>query len=162
MLKKMIILVGILLLISAIYGEALNLGSLNVTKKQKMKNISFTINKVKNQKYTLNFIHYGNINENMKVYLYLNDNLIYTIGDSNDGSGHYKKRKSLDITKYLNDGSNILKLEGENLNTANYSVYYKLENITISTPTTKTPIPLGAVILTLIAIPLIILRKKVK
>ena len=45
----------------------------------------FDVNKVEGYTYYLTFEHYGTINESMKVEIYLNGNLIYTIEGDNRG-----------------------------------------------------------------------------
>ncbi len=157
MFKKIVLLVGILLLICTVYGE-IYFDELEVKETENKDNVSFTIDKVENQKYILKFQHYGNINESMRVYLYLNDNLVYTIDEGNKGSPSSKKNESIDITNYLKNGENILKLVGENLAVeGDYNPYYKLRNITIN-PTAKAPIPFGVVIFSLIGMAFLLIR----
>ncbi|XRP96780.1 hypothetical protein ACO3UB_07515 [Methanocaldococcus sp. 16A] len=165
MLKKMIFLVGILLLCGVVYGETIPIpGELEVTKNKHVDNITFNIDKVENQEYILKFQHYGtfSFSGNFNVSLYLNGNLIYTINDSNNAAPFNKKTASITITNYLKNGNNVLELKvtGNNIK----GNYYKITNIFILTtpttnPTTKTPIPPLAIILTLIIISTIALKK---
>ena len=148
-MRKIFILM-ILLFISIISVNAYYLGYIEV--KEDCFNItkSFNINKIDNYTYYLKFIHYGNINSSMEVDIYLNGRLVYKIDDSNDGSGNYKKNVSIDITNYLKDGKNVLRVVGINLmGNELYHPYYVLNNVYINEPT-KTPIKFEIAILTLI------------
>ncbi len=125
-----------------------------------VKTVTFKINKADNYSYKLSFVHYGNINKDMKINLYLNGNLIYTIDDSNDASPAYKKNVTIDITNYLKDGKNILKVEAVNLiGNENYHPYYVLKDVYINEPQTKTPISFGLMVITLLIMSFLIYKR---
>ncbi|XRP97101.1 hypothetical protein ACO3UB_00890 [Methanocaldococcus sp. 16A] len=154
-MRKILLILLHLLFLNSIYGYYF--GYIKVNENTLLYEKDFKINKDENYKYKLYFVHYGNINENMKVKIYLNDNLIYTIDDANDGSGNYKKKVIIDITDYLENGENVLKVEGINIKgNETYHPYYVLDECYIDEPM-KTSITFGSVFLTLILIGLIIL-----
>ncbi|CAB3289251.1 conserved protein of unknown function [Methanocaldococcus lauensis] len=158
-MKTLLLILLSLLLLNCIFGYYF--GYIKVNEKSPTYKKGFYIN-VENYTYKLHFIHYGNIKENMQINIYLNGKLVYSIDDSIDGSGSYKKNASIDLTNYLKDGENVLKVEGINLKgNETYHPYYVLDNVEIKEPT-KSPISFGSNVLTLILIGIIIFyyRKK--
>ena len=78
--------------------------------------------------------------------------MVYTIDDSNDSSPAYKKNVSIDITDYLKDGENVLKVEGVNLiGNETYHPYYVLDEVYINEPV-KSSITFESIILILLII----------
>ncbi|XRO77717.1 hypothetical protein ACO3VM_04090 [Methanocaldococcus sp. 10A] len=154
-MKRFMLILLLLLFLSSIFGYYF--GYIKVNEESPSYKKEFDINKVENYTYKLYFIHYGNIKENMKVNIHLNGNLIYTIDDANDGSGHYKKETVVDITDYLKDGKNVLKVEGIHINgNETYHPYYVLDNVYINEPT-KSLISFKCGVLTLILMGFIII-----
>ena len=144
--KNIIILCLFLLLLNGVF--AYDFGKIKVNHNEDSKIYDFSIDKVENYNYYLTFEHYGNIGSGMKVNIYINGNLVYTIDDSNDGSGNYKKNASIDITNYLNNGSNTLEVKGINFVPGRY---YVLKNTHINEPSTiKVPISITQVIIYMI------------
>ncbi len=150
-MKKYLIFFLLFLCINISYSYNFGYIKLNVTNPMYMK--EFYIDKA-NYSYIFSFNHYGNINKSMKIEIYLNENLIYIIDDSNDGSGNYKKSVSLNVSKYLRNGKNILKIKGY-LKKGNYSPYYVLSNAQISEPYTV-PISNFMVFITLMILGIIV------
>lgn len=149
-MRKYLIILVLLLFLSSSFGYYFDY--IKVSESNPIKTITFKINKAENYSYKLSFVHYGNINKSMKVNIYLNGNLAYTIDDSNDASPAYKKNASIDITNYLKDGENVLKVEGMNLiGNENYHPYYVLKDIYINEPA-KTPIDFKLMIYALLII----------
>ena len=150
--KNIITLCLFLLLLNGVF--AYNFGYIKVNHNDGSKTYDFSIDKVENYNYYLTFEHYGNIGSGMKVNIYINGNLVYTIDDSKDGSGRYKKKASIDITDHLNNGSNTLKVEGVNLvadPSKDYYPYYALNKVHINEPfTLRVPISITQVIIYLI------------
>ncbi|MBW9221455.1 hypothetical protein KKP97_00125 [Methanothermococcus sp. SCGC AD-155-C09] len=150
--KNILILCLFLLLLNGVF--AYDFGKIKVNHNDGSKTYDFNIDKVENYTYNLNFEHYGNIGSGMKVNIYINGNLVYTIDDSKDGSGRYKKKVSIDITNYLNNGSNTLKVEGVNLvadPSRDYYPYYALNKVHINEPfTLRVPVSLTQVIIYII------------
>ena len=135
---------------------------IKVTESNPTKTIIFNIDKVENYTYKLSFVHYGNIKESMQVYIYLNGNLVYTIDDSNDASPTYRKNATINITNYLRNGENVLKVEGVNLiGNENYHPYYVLDEVYINEPT-KAPINFKLMIYTLLIISFLMYREYLK
>ncbi|AIJ04914.1 hypothetical protein JH146_0063 [Methanocaldococcus bathoardescens] len=156
-MRKYLILTMLLLLLNSSFGYYFEY--IKITESNPTKTITFKINKVENYTYKLSFVHYGTIKENMQVNIYLNGNLVYVIDDSNDASPAYKKNVSIDITDYLKDGENVLKVDGVNLiGNGNYHPYYVLKDVYINEPT-KTPIDFKLMIYTLLIIGFLIYRK---
>ena len=135
---------------------------MEITSKIPEKTVSFNIHKISNYTYSISFTHYGNIKNYTTVEIYLNNHLIYVIKKSNNntGSGNYKKSVSINITNYLNNGENTLKMVGHNMNASNYTPYYKLENIHINEPI-KLPVPTPTLILSILLITVLILRNEI-
>ncbi|ADC69093.1 conserved hypothetical protein [Methanocaldococcus sp. FS406-22] len=149
-MRKYLIILALILFLNSSFGYYL--GYIEVTESNPAKTITFNMNKVENYTYKLSFVHYGNIKENMQVNIYLNENLVYTIDDSDDTSPAYKKNISIDITDYLKNGENVLKVEGVNLiGNESYNPYYVLKDVYINEPT-KTPISFELMIYTLLII----------
>ncbi|WP_423792907.1 hypothetical protein ACPB8Q_01515 [Methanocaldococcus indicus] len=155
-MKKYIIVLILILILNVCMSYYINY--IKVNEESPNKSITFTINKVEIYSYKMSFVHYGNINKNMKVNIYLNGNLIYVIDDSNDGSGNYKKNVTIDITNYLKNGKNTLRVEGMNLiGNDSYHPYYVVKDININEPI-KTPINFELMIFSLLIIGLIIVK----
>lgn len=145
--KNIVILCLFLLLLNGVF--AYDFGRINVNYNNENEICNFNINKVENYTYYLTFEHYGNINKTMKVEIYLNGNLIYTIEGDNRGFPFDKNNVSIDVTNYLNNGSNTLRVEGINFVPGRY---YVLDNIHINEPLTiKVPISITQVMIYTIA-----------
>ncbi|WP_456471497.1 hypothetical protein [Methanocaldococcus sp.] len=139
---RILIILFLLSYVSAFYYDKIIINENNPEKE-----INFNFSKVDNYKYNLTFFHYGNIKRDMKVEIYLNNKLIYII-DKSAFPGD-KKFVSLDITDYLKDGRNVLKVKGVNFNNSpNYSPYYALDNIYINHPS-NSPINLSLILILL-------------
>ncbi|ABR56229.1 hypothetical protein [Methanococcus aeolicus] len=163
-MKLINILIILLVLIIIVPINAYYTSEISINSNIPEKNISFTINKISNyDNYNISFTHFGNIKNYTVVKIFINNKEIYTISKSNNntGSGSYKKSISIDITNYLNNGDNTLKMVGNNMGAPNYTPYYKLKNIHITEPV-KTPIPTIALIFSSILITIIILNKNYK
>jgi len=147
--KNIVILCLFLLLLNGVFAENVeyNFGYIKINRTKTTEICNFFIDKMENCIYILTFEHYGNINESMKVEIYLNENLIYIIDDSNDGSSRYKKNVSIDITSYLENGSNTLMVEGKNLDKRRYYVLNKTSIICKPSTTVKVPVSIPQVIL---------------
>lgn len=123
---------SIFLLISSVYSYS-DYYKVNVDEKSKTE--TFNIDKVENYTYKLSYVHYGNLQEGMYVKIFVNGHNIreYSKDLSNTGSGAYKKLENkTDITNYLVNGSNELKIESNIWKTENSSPYYVLENFEIT------------------------------
>ncbi|BAP60361.1 hypothetical protein MMKA1_02440 [Methanococcus maripaludis KA1] len=123
---------SVFLLISSVYSYS-DYYKVNVDEKSKTE--TFNIDKVENYTYKLSYVHYGNLQEGMYVKIFVNGNNIheYSKDLSNTGSGAYKKSENkTDITNYLVNGSNELKIESNIWKTENSSPYYVLENFEIT------------------------------
>jgi hypothetical protein len=132
-MKKLLIILALFLLLNGVFGY--HSEKINISETFPNKTITFKIDKIKNYTYMLSFTHYGNLQENMNVNIYLNEHLIYKINDSNDASPAYMRNVSIDITNYLVNGVNTLKIEGIDLVGGNsYHPYYVLKNIYINEP----------------------------
>ena len=79
--KNIVILCLFLLLLNGVFAENVeyNFGYIKINRTKTTKICNFFIDKMENCIYILTFEHYGNINESMKVEIYLNENLIYII-----------------------------------------------------------------------------------
>lgn len=161
MFKKMISLIGILLLVGTVYGEAIYIEDLTIKDSNNYETTKpFTINKVENQAYDLSFVHYGNV-DNITVVLYLNNYSIFIIKKDhliNFGNKN-KPTISIDITDRIVNGKNNISLKLVEGNPAK-NQWYKLNRITISTqnPPIKTPVPLGAIAISLIGVLILLVR----
>ncbi|WP_292460911.1 hypothetical protein [Methanothermococcus sp.] len=171
MFKKIIILMGIFSLFGMIYGETIDIGNLEVSNFSHPSYpnvISFKLNNLNGSSYMLNFTHYGNINWTItkSILLYLNGRAIYTFKKDNCGWGWDKKTTLITISKsYLKIENNELKLVPDGQ--IKKSTYYKLNDITMvikttttTTSTTKAPIPTPAIIISILAVVLIILKNR--
>lgn len=133
--RSILMLLFLLLVVNGVF--AYNFGYIKINYKESNKTYNFHIEKIENYTYNLTFEHYGNIDEDMKVNIYLNDKLIYTIEGEGRGYTWGKKKTKIDITEYLNNGGNTLRIEGINLNSSskdNYHPYYVLNNVEIDEP----------------------------
>ena len=156
-----IFLILIILNIFLVSVNAYHCSEIKITSENPEKTVSFNIHKTLNYTYNMSFTHYGNIKNYTTVEIYLNNHLLYTIKKSNNntGSGNYKKSVSINITNYLNNGENTLKMRGDNMNALNYTPYYTLENIYINEPI-KSSVPTPALIIGSLLITIIILKNK--
>ncbi|MBW9222922.1 hypothetical protein KKP88_00710 [Methanothermococcus sp. SCGC AD-155-K20] len=151
-IKNIVIPCLFLLLLNGVF--AYDFGYIKVNHNEGSKTYDFNIDKVESYTYYLTFEHYGNINDSMKVEVYLNGNLIYTIDDSSKGFTWGKENASIGITNYLNNGSNTLKVEGTNLvadTGIGYYPYYALNKVHINEPfTIGVPLSITQVIIYII------------
>jgi len=132
-MKKISMILIFLFLLGEVFGYYSE--RMNISEDQADKTVVFNITKINNYTYNLKFIHYGNLQEDMQVNIYVNDHLVYKINDSNDGSPAYKKNVTVNITNYLKNGKNILKIEGINIvGNESYHPYYVLKEVCINEP----------------------------
>ena len=145
-----------LLLLNSSFGYYF--GKINVSTNHNIYEKEFNINKVENYTYKLSFIHYGIMNKTGVVYIYLNDIVIYKIDKGNKINSNQKPypKVSINITDYLKDGRNKLKVYAEKLNSHNY---YVLKDVYINEPQTKTPISFGLMIITLLIMSFLIYKR---
>lgn len=163
MLKKIIILMGIFSLFGMVYGEIINIGDLTISESNKETTKTFTLNKIENQKYILKFQHYGVKTKNITIYLYLNNNHIFTIDDNNSHHNNVKPYSNitLDISSVVVDGNNNISLKLVDGNLGSGSWGYKINDAVITTPTAvKTPIPTSAIVLSILAVFFIVSNEK--
>ena len=149
--RGVLLLFFLLLVINGIY--AYNFGYIKINYKENSKSYNFHINKVENYTYYLTFEHYGNIDEGMEVKIYLNGKLIYTIKGDNRGFTWDVKKVKVDITEYLNNGSNTIKIEGvlRADPDRDYYPYYVLDGVRIDEPfTVKVPVSIVQVVVCVI------------
>lgn len=151
---KYLILIMLLLFLSSSFGYYF--GKITVSTNHPVYEKEFEINKVENYTYKLSFVHYGIMNKTGVIYICLNDVVIYKIDKSNKININQKpySNVSIDITDYLKDGRNKLKVYAEKLNSHNY---YVLKDVYINEPT-KTPISFGLMVSALLVIGLLIIR----
>ena len=149
--KNIVILCLFLLLLNGVSADNVkHIGYIKINYRETTEIYNFSINKMEDCTYILTFEHYGNINESMRVEIYLNEKLIYTIDDSNDGSTNSKKNVNIDITNYLENRSNTLKVVGINITKGSYPSYYVLNKTSIickPSTTVKVPVSIPQVIL---------------
>ncbi|HIP35106.1 MAG TPA: hypothetical protein EYG87_03545 [Methanothermococcus okinawensis] len=150
--RSVILLFLLLLLIDGVF--AYNFGYIKINYKEDSKIYNFQIDKVENYTYNLTFRHYGNIDKDMEIRIYLNGKLIYTIEGSNRGFTWDVKKVKVDVTDCINNGSNTLRIEGVNLradSTRNYNPYYVLDDVRIDEPlTVKAPVSIVQVVICVI------------
>jgi len=160
-LNKFLFIISIFLLISSVNGYYADY--LKVNAQDQTLTETFNIDKVDNYTYKLSYVRYGNIQEGMYVKLYVNGNIVkeYSKDFSNLEFGE-SDELDIDITNYLQNGSNELKIESNIWKTENSSPYYVIKNFKISEPNTTVKLPISlnlnflAVILCLI---FVIVRK---
>ncbi|AEF95783.1 hypothetical protein [Methanotorris igneus] len=159
-ISKIKIFIFVLIFVKLIEVDAYYFDYIKVNEKQNV-SVEFECDKIGNYTYKLHFIHYGNIKENMQINIYLNGNLVYKIGDSNDASPAHEKNVTVDITDYLKDGENVLRVEGISIKgNETYHPYYVLDEVYINEPI-KSPISFRSVVLTLILTTFIILKMEI-
>ena len=135
--RIILILLLSLLVINGVFAHSF--GYIKINYKENSKTYKFQIDKVENYTYNLTFEHYGNIDKGMGIKIYLNGKLIYTIEGDGRGFTWDVKRVKIDVTDYINNGSNTLKVEGMNLKAdpeRKYYPYYVLEGVRIDEPFT--------------------------
>ncbi|EHP87931.1 hypothetical protein [Methanotorris formicicus] len=152
-MKKIVLMLIIFLIMGNVFGYYF--GYIKVSGSNPLYEKEFDIEKVGNYTYYLNFVHYGNINESMEINIYLNGDLVYKIDDSNDAFPANKKNTSVDVTSYLKDGKNVLKVEGINLT----GRYYVLDDTQIIEPI-KTPITPKSILTILLILTYILYVRK--
>jgi hypothetical protein len=164
MFKKIItIVLGIFSLFGMIYGETIDIGDLTISHSHNETTKSFTLHKIENQKYILKFQHYGIKTKNITIYLYLNNNHIFTIDDGNSHRNNIKPYPNitLDVSSIVVDGNNNISLKLANGNLGGGSWGYKINDaILVSSSTAKAPIPTPALLVSILAITAIILKNK--
>ncbi|WP_456419246.1 hypothetical protein [Methanocaldococcus infernus] len=117
---------------------------------------TFTIEKGENLEYFLCFQHYGTRTKNITYGIYLNGELIYLI----DKPIHIKNKPypvvKINVSKLLKNGSNTitLKLEKGDIKGG----YYKLNDIYLEVKASA-PIPLLAIALVSLVVPLLMVRQ---
>ena len=154
-MRKYSIILIFFLFLSSSFGYYF--GKINVSTNHPVYEKEFEINKVENYTYKLSFVHYGVMNKTGRINIYLNDNVIYTIDKTNKININQKPypKVSIDITGYLKEGKNTLKVYAENLNNHNY---YVLKDVYINEPT-KTTIGFELMIYTLLIIGYLMYKK---
>ena len=150
--RGILLLFLLLLLIDGV--SAYDFGYIKINYKEDSKTYNFQIDKVENYTYNLTFEHYGNIDKGMGVKIYLNGKLIYTIEGDGRGFTWDVKRVKIDVTDYINNGSDTLKVEGVNLKAdpeRRYYPYYVLDGVRIDEPfTVKVPVSIAQVVVCVI------------
>ena len=158
--RNILILILLLLLLDGAF--AYNFGYIKINYKESSKTYNFHINKVENYTYYLTFEHYGNIDSDMGVKIYINGEVIYSIEGDGRGFTWDVKKVKIDVTNYLNNGNNTLRIEGVNLKTdpdRKYYPYYVLDNVKIDEPfTLRVPVSIVQVIICLITTVLVSMR----
>ena len=158
--RNILILILFLLLLDGAF--AYNFGYIKINYKESSKTYNFHINKVENYTYYLTFEHYGNIDSDMGVKIYINGEVIYSIEGDGRGFTWDVKKVKVDVTEYLNSGSNTLRIEGVNLRAdpnRKYYPYYVLDNVKIDEPFTfRVPVSIVQVIICLITTLLVSIR----
>ena len=158
--KNIVILCLFLLLLNGVFaddGDEKHLGKITISSSISERIINFDINKLENYRYYLKFEHYGTIGEDIQVNVYINENLVYTIDDSNNVPPWSPEEVEIDITEHLENGNNILRVEGINLSRYRRR-YYTLNNIYIickPSTTVKVPVSITQAIISIIATMLI-------